>query len=76
MIARVTRTGPLAILAAAALIVGGCKEKEPQVKGGEGAPLKALPTPGTTGGAGDGKTPPAPGTGQPKGQPGAGTSVQ
>ena len=75
MIARVTRTGPLAILVAAALIVGGCKEKEPQVKGGEGAPLKALPTPGTTGGTGDGKTP-APGTGQPKGQPGAAANSQ
>jgi len=75
MTARVTRTGPLALLAAVALIVGGCKEKTPEVKGGEGAPLKALPTPGTTGG-GDGKPAPAPGTGQPKGQPGAGTSVQ
>lgn len=74
MIARVTRTGPLAILAAAALIAGGCKEKTPQVQGGEGAPLKALPAPGTTGG--DGKTPPAPGTGQPKGQPGAAANSQ
>ena len=74
MTARVKLTGPLAFLAAAALIVGGCSEKKPEVKGGEGAPLKALPAPGELGG-GDGKAP-APGSGQPKGQPGAGVGAQ